>query len=74
MLTAEEIKKSIIQLPEKEYRKLRKWFSERDWEEWDKKIAQDAQTGRLDFFAEEAAREKMAMISSGAGLEPMMNT
>jgi len=58
MLTAEEIKKSIIQLPEKEYRKLRKWFSERDWEEWDKKIAQDAQAGRLDFLAEEAAREK----------------
>ena len=54
MLTAEEIKKSIIQLPEKEYRKLRKWFSERDWEEWDKKIAQDAQAGRLDFLAEEA--------------------
>jgi hypothetical protein len=64
MLTAEEIKKSIIQLPEKEYRKLRKWFSEREWEEWDKKIAQDAQAGRLDFLAEEAAR----------GLEPMMNT
>jgi hypothetical protein len=58
MLTAEEIKKSIVQLPEKEYRKLRKWFSERDWEDWDKKIMLDAQNGRLDFLAEEAMREK----------------
>jgi hypothetical protein len=58
MLTAEEIKKSIVQLPEKEYRKLRKWFSERDWEDWDRKIMLDAQEGRLDFLAEEAMREK----------------
>ena len=58
MLTAEEIKKSIVQLPEKEYRKLRKWFSERDWEDWDRKIMLDAQDGRLDFLAEEAMREK----------------
>jgi hypothetical protein len=58
MLTAEEIKKSIVQLPEKEYRKLRKWFSERDWNEWDKKIELDAQEGKLDFLMEEALNEK----------------
>ena len=58
MLTAEEIKKSIVQLPEKEYRKLRKWFSERDWNEWDKKIELDAQEGKLDFLMEEALSEK----------------
>jgi tRNA A22 N-methylase len=58
MLTAEEIKKSIVLLPEKEYKKLRKWFSERDWSEWDRKIMRDSENGSLDFLAEEAMLEK----------------
>uniref|UniRef100_UPI004055B2B4 hypothetical protein n=1 Tax=Candidatus Electronema sp. TaxID=2698783 RepID=UPI004055B2B4 len=62
MLTAEEIKKSITQLPEREYRKLRKW-SERDWKEWDKKIEQDAQDGKLDFLVEEALNTKKVSCS-----------
>ncbi len=70
MLTAEEIKKSIIQLPEKEYRKLRKWFSERDWEEWDKTIAQDAQAGWVFLPKKRRVRSKAACISHEANLLP----
>lgn len=58
MLTAKEIKKSIDLLPEKEYIRLRKWFSERDWNEWDKKIEQDSEEGKLDFLIQEALSEK----------------
>ena len=58
MNTVEEIKKAIASLPEKEYASLRKWFSEKDWEEWDKKIAKDSKAGKLDFLIEEALNEK----------------
>ena len=58
MLTAEEIKKGIDSLPEKEYIQLRKWFSERDWNEWSKKIEQDSENGKLDFLIQEALNEK----------------
>ena len=37
-ITAEKIKESINLLPENEYIKLRKWFSEKDWKKWDSKI------------------------------------
>jgi len=58
MITVEEIKKAIASLPEKEYVSLRKWFSEKDWEKWDKKIEKDSKAGKLDFLIEEALNEK----------------
>ncbi len=58
MITAEKIKEAITSLPEKEYIKLRQWFSENDWKKWDNKIQQDSEEGKLDFLIEEAMREK----------------
>lgn len=58
MITVEEIKKAIASLPEKEYIILRKWFSEKDWEKWDKQIVKDSKASKLDFFIEEALNEK----------------
>jgi hypothetical protein len=58
MITVEEIKKAIVSLPEKEYDSLRNWFSEKDWEKWDKKIVKDSKAGKLDFLIEEAINEK----------------
>ena len=58
MITVEEIKKAIASLPEKEYVSLREWFSEKDWEKWDKKIEKDSKAGKLDFLIEEALNEK----------------
>lgn len=58
MITAEEIKHAIESLPEIEYVKLRKWFSERDWDKWDKDIQRDSQSGKLDFLIEEALIQK----------------
>ncbi len=56
--TAEEIKQAIISLPETEYVNLRDWFVDRDWENWDKKIKEDSDSGRLDFLEREALAEK----------------
>ncbi len=58
MITVEEIKIAINSLPEKEYACLRNWFSEKDWEKWDRKIAKDSEAGKLDFLVEEALNEK----------------
>jgi hypothetical protein len=58
MSTVEEILRSIESLSEKEYARLREWFSERDWEKWDKRIKADSESGKLDFLVKEAQDEK----------------
>jgi hypothetical protein len=57
-ITVEKIKVAIQSLPKDEYRELRDWFSQRDWELWDKKIENDSKQGKLDFLVEEALQEK----------------
>jgi len=54
----EEIQVAIESLPYEEYIRLRQWFSERDWEKWDRQIEADSESGKLDFLIEEALNEK----------------
>lgn len=58
MSTVEQILRSIESLSEEEYALLRRWFSERDWEKWDKQIEVDSKSGKLDFLVKEARDEK----------------
>jgi len=58
MTKVEEIKAAIESLPEEEFIRLRQWFSEKDWQEWDKQIARDSGSGKLDFLIKEAMEEK----------------
>ncbi len=58
MPKVEEIESAIESLSEEEYVRLRKWFSERDWEKWDRQIEADSEAGKLDFLAKEARDEK----------------
>jgi len=56
MTKVEQLEQQIQQLSPSEFAELRTWLLERDWEEWDKQIEQDAASGKLDrIFA--AARE-----------------
>lgn len=55
---ANEIKAAIEALPEDEYVQLRKWFSDRDWERWDRQLELDSEAGKLDFLIKEALDEK----------------
>ena len=50
MTRLEELERAIASLPEGEYRALRRWFLERDWEKWDRQIEEDAAVGKLDFL------------------------
>ena len=58
----EEIQVAIESLPYQEYIRLRQWFSERDWEKWDRQIQADSESGKLDFLIEEALNEKAESI------------
>ena len=51
------LQEEIEKLDADEWAKLRQWFIERDWEEWDREIEEDSANGRLDEFFEEARRE-----------------
>ncbi len=58
MARGEEIQSAIVSLSPEDYTRLRQWFAERDWEQWDREIAQDAASGKLDFLRDEAGAEK----------------
>ncbi|MDD3581464.1 MAG: hypothetical protein PHW74_10630 [Desulfobacca sp.] len=59
MSKVEQPKKAIEALPEEEFVLLRKWFSEKDWERWDKELEADSEAGKLDFLMAEAREEKL---------------
>jgi hypothetical protein len=54
MSKVNKIRAAIEALPEEEYVQLRRWFSEKDWEKWDRKIELDSESERLDFLIKEA--------------------
>ena len=56
--SVEEIQSAIVSLAPEEYARLREWFIERDWEQWDQQIEADARAGKLDFLIAEAMAEK----------------
>ena len=58
MSRVEELQTAITSLAPAEYACLRQWFAERDWEQWDRQIEEDAESGKLDFLIEEAMAEK----------------
>jgi len=66
MTPIEEIEKAIDALPIDEYRRLREWFLQRDWDAWDRQIEDDSASGKLDFLVKEAEEENRQ-----GGLRPL---
>jgi hypothetical protein len=58
MSKVEAIQSVILSLSPEEYAYLRQWFAERDWEQWNKQIKEDAVSSKLDFLIAEATAEK----------------
>jgi hypothetical protein len=48
MSTIREIKAAIESLRAREQRRLVRWIEERSWDDWDRQIACDVDSGRLD--------------------------
>ena len=58
MENLKHIKEEIESLPENDSVQLRKWFSEKDWQKWDRQIEEDSTSGKLDFLMKEALEDK----------------
>jgi hypothetical protein len=58
MTQVEKIQVAIESLSLENYARLKQWFLEKDWEEWDKQIEMDSKAGKLDFLIKEALVEK----------------
>ena len=53
-----EIQSAIDSLTPEDYARLREWFANKDWEQWDQELESDTAGGRLDFLKNEAKTEK----------------
>nr|WP_249141851.1 hypothetical protein [Bradyrhizobium diazoefficiens] len=53
-MTTEDIEKAVELLTPRELARFRAWFEQFDAQRFDQAIERDAQSGRLDAFAEEA--------------------
>jgi hypothetical protein len=60
MLKIEQLQQEIEALPEEDFRRLRKWFAEKDWKQWDEQLESDVAAGKLDFLLDEASGAKAA--------------
>ena len=58
MTRVEELAKAVASLTAEEYREFRRWFLERDGEQWDQQIEEDSRAGKLDFLVREAFEAK----------------
>ena len=58
MTKVEELESAVGSLTAAEYREFRRWFLERDWEQWDQQIEEDSRAGKLDFLVREAFEAK----------------
>ena len=58
MTRVEELEIAVDALTHEEYSRFRRWFLDRDWQQWDREIEEDAEAGRLDFLVVEAAEAK----------------
>ena len=57
MATVDQIESAILQLSSDEFRQLREWLAEVDWQRWDEQLEKDVAAGRLDALAVEAIEE-----------------
>lgn len=53
-MSVTDIEQAVSQLAPEDLAVFRAWFAEFDADAWDQRIAEDAMSGRLDRFADEA--------------------
>lgn len=54
MSSVAEIQQAIVSLTKSDYAELMHWLAEYDWDQWDKQIEADSETGKLDFLLSQA--------------------
>jgi hypothetical protein len=58
----EEIEAAINDLPPEDFRRIAKWFRERDQSVWDQQLDSDSSIGRLDFLFEEIEADSQQSV------------
>lgn len=58
MTRLQHIQEEIASLSPQDFKRLRDWIEAREWEEWDRQVAADSATGKLDFLKREAFEAK----------------
>jgi len=53
----EDLERQVRALSPVELAQFRAWFLEFDWAAWDRRLEEDARTGKLDALAEKALRD-----------------
>ena len=56
----DKLKNMIGSLPEADYTSLRVWFNGRDWQDWDRQIEADSDSGKFGGLIQQALQEKTA--------------
>ncbi len=57
MSTLEQIEAAILTLPSDEFKRLRQWVLDNDYERWDEQLEEDILDGKLEALAAEAIAE-----------------
>ena len=58
----EEIEAAIDSLPPEEFRRIAKWFRDREKRLWDEKLDRDSVSGKLDLLFQEAESESKKQL------------
>jgi hypothetical protein len=56
-MTVDDIEKAVAKLSQREFERFRAWFENFDSARFDAKIERDAQSGKLDTLADQAAAD-----------------
>ena len=54
----EQLQTEIEALSIEQFKQLRDWFAEKDWELWNQQLENDIKSGNLDFLLDEALEAK----------------
>lgn len=54
----EQLKAEIERLSDEDFKRLRRWFAEKDWQRWDQQLEDDISARKLDFLLDEAMKAK----------------
>jgi hypothetical protein len=57
MSTLQEIESAVSQLPPEDFRQFSQWFQQFEANAWDRQIAADADSGKLDALAKKALQD-----------------
>ena len=60
MTELEQIEDRVLKLSPTDFEEFRKWFREQEWNEWDRQIERDSESGKLKAIADKVLADHSA--------------